>query len=53
MQNLQDSFFMLKRYQSINNIYSDFKTKEINSQLQKVSKLQSKIRVEKRVMKHL
>ena len=29
-----------------NNIYSDFKTQEINLQLQKVSKLKSKIRVE-------
>ena len=42
-----------KNNQSINNIYSDFKTQEINLQLQKVSKLQSKVRVEKRVIKHL
>ena len=39
--------------QSINNVYSDLKTQEINLQLQKVSKLQSKILVEKRVGKHL
>ena len=39
--------------QSINNVYSDLKTQEINLQLQKVSKLQSKILVEKRVRKHL
>ena len=37
----------------MNNIYSDFKTQKINLRLQKVSKLQSKIRVEKRVIKHL
>ena len=37
----------------INNLYSDFKTQEINLQPQKVSKLQSKIRVEKSVIKHL
>ena len=34
-------------------IYFDFKTEEINLQLEKVSKLQSKISVEKRVTKHL
>ena len=39
--------------QSINNVYSNFKTQEINLQLQKVSKLQSKILAEKRVIKHL
>ena len=37
----------------INNVYSDFKTQEIHLKLQKVSKLQSKISVEKRVIKHL
>ena len=40
-------------YQSISNISSDFKTQEIKLQLQKVSKLQSKILAEKRVIKHL
>ena len=39
--------------QSISNIYSYFKTQEMNLHLQKVSKLQSKIRVEKRVIKQL
>ena len=39
--------------QSINNVYSNFKTQEINLQLQKVSKLQSKILAEKSVIKHL
>ena len=39
--------------QSITNIYSDFETQEINLQLQKVSKLQSKIIVENRVIKPL
>ena len=34
-------------------IYIDFKTQKINLQLQKVSKLQSKILVEKRVITHL
>ena len=34
-------------------MYSDFKTQEIHLQRQKVSKLESKIRVEKRVIKHL
>ena len=38
---------------SIHNMYSDFKTQEINSQGQKVSKLQSNILVEKRVIKLL
>ena len=41
------------RYINIDNIYIDFKTQEINLQLQKVSKLQSKIPAEKRVIKHL
>ena len=35
-------------YINIDNIYFDFKTQEINLQLQKVSKLQSKIAVEKK-----
>ena len=39
--------------QSINNMYSNFKTQETNLQLQKVSKLQLKILVEKRVIKHI
>ena len=34
-------------------IYSNFKTQETNLQLQKDSKLQLKILVEKRVIKHL
>ena len=37
------------RYINIDNIYFDFKTQEINLQLQKVSKLQSKIPVEKKL----
>ena len=40
-------------YININNIYSDFKTQETNLKLEKISKLQSKILVEKRVIKHL
>ena len=40
------------RYINIDNIYFDFKTQEINLQLQKVSKLQLTILIEKRV-KHL
>ena len=34
-------------------IYSDFKTQEISLQLLKVSKLHSKILIEKRIIKHL
>ena len=44
----------MKQYSIIfNNIYSDFKTQKINLQLQKISKLESKTRVEKRVIKHI
>ena len=43
----------LNNNQPINNICSDFKTQKLNLQQQKVSKLQSEILVEKRVIKHL
>ena len=53
IQKLLSNTKMIPINQSISNVYPDFKTREINLQLQNILNIQSKILLEKRVIKHL